>query len=157
MMADENRNIHATGICINGQGVIITGPSGSGKSDLALRLIDRGAKLISDDRVIISIFANDITLKQAPNIEGKIEVRGIGILCVPAVTNIILRMHVDLKAKAERLPDQPSDQHVAGISIPTIAISAFEASAPIKVEMALTSIVEKAIMPHVINTSGVKN
>jgi HPr kinase/phosphorylase len=151
VITEDNRNIHATGICINGQGVIIIGPSGSGKSDLALRLIDRGATLISDDRIIINIRDNGITLNQAPNIEGKLEVRGIGILCILATNNIPLRMLVDLNAKVERLPDQPAYQQIAGISLPCIAISGFEASAPIKVELALTSVIEKAIVPCIIN------
>ena len=74
--------LHGTAISIGGHGVLIMGESGSGKSDLALRLIDRGAILISDDVVFLETRDNAPILTVAPNIVGKIEVRGVGIFDV---------------------------------------------------------------------------
>lgn len=125
--------IHGTAVSIDGRGVLLLGPPGSGKSDLALRLIDRGAVLIADDRVHV---ASDGTLHPPPALAGLIEVRGVGILSRPYVAGVMARLAVDLAAEPQRLPD-PAVRDVGGCRLPVLALSAFEGSAPLKVELAV--------------------
>jgi serine kinase of HPr protein (carbohydrate metabolism regulator) len=80
MTSAKPSTIHATCVAIGGQGVLIMGPSGIGKSDLALRLIDRGATLVSDDYTEIELVEGALTGRPPATIAGKIEVRGVGIV-----------------------------------------------------------------------------
>lgn len=129
--------LHATAVAINGGGVLMLGPSGSGKSDLALQLIDRGAVLISDDGVLVEAGTPLPILRTAPNIAGMIEMRGIGIVKVPFADEVPLRLVVRTGERGERLPPENQTMDIAGSQIPFIALSAFEASTPLKVEQAL--------------------
>jgi HPr kinase/phosphorylase len=138
---------HATAICIDGQGVAIVGKSGSGKSDLALRLIDRGATLICDDYVVISEIENKLMLTPASNITGKIEIRGLGIIRIPYVDSAPLRLYVNLDMTPERHPDLWQTIPLNGYHVPMIAVSPFATSAPILIEMAIQKLVEDAIFP----------
>lgn len=133
--------LHATTVAIGGRGVMITGPSGSGKSDLALRLIDRGAALVSDDYT--DCVAHDGVVMASPpaTIAGRIEVRGIGIVDMPHAPHATVSLVVTLGETVERMPES-RPKRVAGIDIPAIALAAFEATAPIKVEIALSRLVE---------------
>jgi HPr kinase/phosphorylase len=140
-------NIHATAICIGGHGILIMGPSGSGKSDLALRLIDRGAVLICDDRVIVDTISGVPILRQAANIAGKIEVRGIGIVHMPAAGKADLRLIVNIGTPPERFPGSMPVCDLCGFSVPVLNLSAFENSAAIKVEIAAKTVAEHSIMP----------
>jgi len=117
--------------------VLIEGRSGSGKSDLALRLIDRGGVLISDDYTLVKRDKTRLIATTAPNIAGKIEVRGVGLVDMPSESDIPVGLVVTLGDAVERLPDPGEVRRIAGIDVPVIAIIAFEASAPIKVELAL--------------------
>jgi serine kinase of HPr protein (carbohydrate metabolism regulator) len=128
--------IHACCVLIAGRGVLIAGPSGIGKSDLALRLLDRGAALVSDDYTIVEASNGRLLASPPASIAGKIEVRGIGIVERPYSTSAPVALMIDLARTPERLP-QPQLRKVAGISLPLISLAALEASAPIKVEAAL--------------------
>ncbi|MGD9637633.1 MAG: HPr kinase/phosphorylase [Alphaproteobacteria bacterium] len=131
-------NIHASCISIDNNGVLIIGKSGSGKSDLALRLIDNGAELVADDRC--EVFAdNNKLLAQAPSrIKGLIEVRGIGIIKLPFVIKSEIKLVVELQEKLliDRMPDADLC-HICGLDIPKILLYPFENSAIIKVKLAL--------------------
>ena len=133
--------VHATTIAIDGRGVMIEGPSGAGKSDLALRLIDRGAMLVSDDYTEIT--AADGVLIAAPpaTIAGQIEVRGVGIVSLPHRAEIPVALLVTLGCGVDRMPETQV-RMVAGVIVATIALDAFEASAPIKVEIALSRLLQ---------------
>ena len=129
------RRVHASAVAIGGRGVLILGASGHGKSDLALRLIDRGAVLIADDQVELAARAGRLQACALVTIHGKLEVRGIGIVdCEAAAAPIALV--VDLDSIPERMPE-PGSSTFEGIEVPTVAIAAFDVSAPIKVELAL--------------------
>ena len=143
-MNEENASqlLHATAVAIHGDGVLLSGQSGSGKSDLALRLIDRGAVLISDDGVLVDTGGPFPILRTAPNIAGMIEMRGIGIVPMPFVDSMPLRLVVNLDTRPERLPPPLLTTKIAGCDIASIALSAFEASAPLKVERALSALTE---------------
>lgn len=138
---------HATAIGIKGKGVVLIGASGCGKSDLALRLIDRGAILVSDDQVQLKAENDAPYLYQAPNIAGKIEVRGIGIIDMPPVDAVPLRLVVALDREVVRHPDGWPVEVIGGYSIPLCCIDPFAASAPIKVEMALALLINGNILP----------
>jgi serine kinase of HPr protein (carbohydrate metabolism regulator) len=127
--------IHASAVAIGGRGVLILGASGSGKSDLALRLIDRGATLIADDQVELSAHAGRLDACALAILHGRIEVRGIGIVDVEA-TRAPLALAIDLDRPPERMPE-PATIILHGVTLPLIALAPFDASAPIKVELAL--------------------
>lgn len=129
--------VHATAVALGDRGVLIVGASGAGKSDLALRLIDRGARLIADDYVEIRVADGRAYGSPPPSIAGRLEVRGIGIAILPYVRDVALALVVDLDTAPARLPERTVRQ-VEGIEIAGIAINAHDASAPVKVELALS-------------------
>lgn len=140
-MSGDSALVHATAVAISGRAVLLRGPSGSGKSDLALRLIDAGARLISDDYSQLRR-ESDLILVSAPEpISGLIEVRGIGILRVEALTDGPLALIADLVAPqhVERLP-KPHSETIFGLSIPLVEVAPFEASAPAKLRFALAAL-----------------
>lgn len=129
--------IHATCVTIGGIGVMLRGPSGTGKSDLALRLIDRGAVLIGDDYVEATARDSALHVTVPERIAGLIEVRGVGILPFPyragATIGLVVELHVDPDAE-ERLPEARQTV-MAGVSLPIYRLNPRPASAPIKVEL----------------------
>jgi len=129
--------VRGTTVAIDGRGVLLRGRSGSGKSDLALRLIDRGAVLVSDDYTELRGGHGRLLASAPDRIAGKIEMRGVGIVERPRVSDIPLCLVVELDATPERLPDRPGTADIEGVVIPAVALAALEASAPLKVEAAL--------------------
>lgn len=132
-----SETVHATCVAIGGRGVLIRGRSGSGKSDLALRLIDRGARLVSDDYTILSTIDGRIQARAPETIAGKLEVRGVGIVEMEAETDAPVCLITDLDWAPERLPEAARGVALLGILIPAIGLAALEASAPLKLEQAL--------------------
>ena len=133
--ASVNDPLHATTVAIRGHGVLIEGPSGAGKSDLALRLIDRGALLVSDDYTALAPRDGTLYATAPATIAGKLEVRGVGIVEMSAVGPVPVALAVWLGV-SERMP-RPETRVLGGIAVPVVTIHPFEASAPIKVELAL--------------------
>ena len=130
--------IHATTVAIHGRAVLIEGPSGAGKSDLALRLIDRGAVLVSDDRTCLALQDGTLYAEAPATIAGKLEVRGVGIIDMACHGPLPVALAVFL-GEPDRLPE--ARVHViADVAVPVMTIRPFEASAPIKVELALARI-----------------
>ena len=139
--------LHGTAVEIGGSAVLLIGPSGSGKSDLALRLIDRGATLIGDDAVTLHSRDGTLFVKATAAIENRIEVRGIGIFDMEATAQSPLRLLVELGADGERLPASWPLRDLNGWSLPMLRLDAFAASAPIKVELAVKSLVDEGLHP----------
>ena len=133
----SSETIHVSAVAIDGHGVLIGGLSGKGKSDLALRLIDRGARLISDDYTFVRRNGEQLIASAPPTIAGKIEVRSVGLVDMPAVSDVPVALFVDLDVEPERLPEPGEARLLAGIAVPVVGLSALEPSAPIKVEIAL--------------------
>ena len=133
-------NVHASCVECNKKGVLIYGPSGSGKSDLALRLImENGAKLVADDRVNLQVLKSKIKATAPTILKGFLEVRGVGIVKFSSVNaDLFLAIRlVEKREMVERLPERESYEF-GGISIPQISLYAFDASAPSKILAALT-------------------
>lgn len=133
----SSETIHASAVAIGGRAVLIGGLSGKGKSDLALRLIDRGAQLVSDDYSFVKRQGSQLLVSAPATIAGKIEIRGIGIVEYPAESDVPVALFVDLDVTPERLPERSESRFFAGVPVPVVALSALEPSAPIKVELAL--------------------
>jgi len=97
--------LHATCVAVDGRGVLITGPSGSGKSSLALALMAHGARLVADDRVTLSRREGALWATCPEAIRGMIEARGIGLLHAAALEGAEVVVAVDLgETEGERLP-----------------------------------------------------
>jgi serine kinase of HPr protein (carbohydrate metabolism regulator) len=133
----SSETLHASCVSIDGRAVLIEGLSGSGKSDLALRLIDRGATLVSDDYTIVRRVEGKLLASAPPNITGLFEVRGVGLLPMPFDIDAPVALIASIAENIDRLPEATTTRIVAGIAIPTCLIAPLEASAPIKVEMLL--------------------
>ena len=131
-----SETIHASTVAIGGRGVMILGASGAGKSDLALRLIDRGAMLVADDYTVVTREGEALIAQAPATIAGKIEVRGIGIVERPFLARAPVSLAVTLDAEAERMPE-PRTLTVAGVDVAAVTIDPHSPSAPIKVELAL--------------------
>ena len=127
---DTYQQIHATAIEINGIAVLLQGAPGSGKSDLALRLIEEGAMLIADDRVDIIKIDGQVCASSPSSINGFMEVRGVGVLKMGSATNIPVGLLVQLVSGSaiERLPDPEYDQ-LLNHKIKVIKIEPFSVSA----------------------------
>ncbi len=146
MSAPETLIASATCVAIDGgggpHGILLRGPSGSGKSDLALRMIDQGARLVADDQCVVSRrgtgAAARLVARAPAAIAGAIEVRGVGLRDVPSLTEAPLALIVDLVAAeaVERLPNAATEE-ILGIAVPRLALDPFAASAPAKLRMAL--------------------
>lgn len=119
--------------------MLLAGVSGIGKSDLALRLIDRGAMLVSDDYTLLKRVDGRLIATAPDTIAGKMEVRGIGIIALPHV-DAPAALIVELFDVVDRMPTEPMMRAIAGIDVPVMKLSSREASAPIKVELALKAI-----------------
>ena len=133
----SSETVHASTVATEGRAVLITGPSGSGKSDLALRLLDRGFTLVSDDQTIVRREDDRLIASPPPNIAGKLEVRGIGIIDMDNLTDIPVALLVELTSDIERIPDDSRERPILGVPLPLISIDAMAASAPSKVALAL--------------------
>ncbi|HWJ71483.1 MAG TPA: aldolase [Sphingobium sp.] len=137
MNQETSDTIHATSVAIDGRGVLIMGPSGAGKSDLALRLIDRGAILISDDYTTATRHDGQLLLGAPPTIAGRMEIRHLGIVDMPHVEAVPAALAIRLDEAPQRMPETIPTIRVAGIPLPLVALAGKEPSAPIKAELAL--------------------
>jgi serine kinase of HPr protein (carbohydrate metabolism regulator) len=130
--------VYGTSVALGGEGILLRGPSGCGKSDLALRLIDQGARLVADDQTELQLDGDDIAMTAPAAIAGRIEVRGLGIVSVPSTATAPLRLVVDLvpAAQIERMPEGETCD-ILGRRVKRVALAPFEASAPAKLRLAL--------------------
>lgn len=130
--------LHASAVAAEGRAVLITGPSGSGKSDLALRLLDRGFTLVSDDQTTVKRDGDRLLASPPPTIAGKLEIRGIGIVDMDNLTDVPVALIVELTInEIQRMPDDRRERPILGVSLPIVTIDAMTASAPSKVALAL--------------------
>lgn len=129
--------VHGTCVDIGGVGILIRGEPGSGKSDLGLRLIAAGARLVGDDYVSVRAFGEALYASAPDTILGLIEVRGIGVVRLPHKPATRLGLVIDL-ARPESVPRLPEATfaEIDGVAVRTYRLDPFEASAPVKVRIA---------------------
>ncbi|HUB94624.1 MAG TPA: HPr kinase/phosphatase C-terminal domain-containing protein [Stellaceae bacterium] len=134
-------SVYGTSVSLSGEGVLLRGPSGSGKSDLALRLIEEGAVLIADDQTVLSPDGPALMMSAPAELAGLLEVRGLGIIRVPRVTRARLRLVFDLvpEREIERLPE-PRSVTFAGVAVPLLALAPAAASATARLRLALRAL-----------------
>lgn len=133
----SSETVHASSVALEGRAVLITGPSGSGKSDLTLRLLDRGFTLISDDQTLVRRDGDRLIASAPPSIAGKLEIRGIGIVEMETVSEVPVALLVELTSELQRLPDDSRERPVLAVPLPLVSVDALTASAPSKVALAL--------------------
>ena len=111
-------------MCLHGNGVLIQGDSGSGKSSLAAALIDCGAWLVADDAVGLARYGNTLHARAVPLIAGLVELRGLGLAAVPRRASTIVHGLVILtpSERIERLP-VPAATAMLGVVIPSLALA----------------------------------
>ena len=133
--------VHATCVAIGGQGVLLRGAPGAGKSDLALRLIEEGAVLVADDQVALTNTGEALLAAPPARIAGMLEVRGIGIVRMDFLPQCPVRLVVDLvpPEAVERMPEAGTVD-LCGHGIAQVQLAPFEASAPAKVRLALSRV-----------------
>ena len=136
----SSENLHASCVSSEGRAVLIAGPSGSGKSDLALRLIDRGFTLVSDDRTILRRDGNRLIASAPATIKGKLEIRGIGIVDIDSANDVPVALVVELTGDMQRMPDDSRERLILGTGVPLVNVNAMTASASAKVVVALDRI-----------------
>lgn len=147
-MSAEMVQIHATAIALDDRAALILGPSGSGKSDLALRCILQGAwidgrhclgQLVADDQVIVEETVRGLIARPPDAIAGRIEVRGVGIMEVPhaATARLVLAVELAEPVAIARLPDPQPAMSLLGAEIPLVRVAPFETSTHLKVLLAL--------------------
>jgi hypothetical protein len=136
MSSPAEEIVHASCVAIGGRGVLLAGRSGAGKSDLAVRLIDRGAELVSDDYTELRCVGGALLARAPATISGRIELRGVGIIATEPAADAPICLYADLDSAPPRLPE-PATIRLAGLDIPLIALAALEPSAPLKLEYAL--------------------
>lgn len=147
MAAAAPRLVHGTAIALAGRAALIRGAAGSGKSDLALRclaqpssdLISGQALLVADDQVLVATRNGGLHVTCPATIKGQLEVRGLGIVAVPTQDAAELELLVDLVVaqEVERLPDPDAGAELMGVRVRRLALWPFEASAPLKLLLAL--------------------
>jgi HPr kinase/phosphorylase len=133
----DNKTIHASAVLVGARAALIRGPSGSGKSRLALELIEaaragplRFARLVGDDRVHLESAGARLLVRPAPALAGLIELRGTGLLRLDYEPCAVVGIVVDLDAEdAERLPEKPRID-IDGISLPRLAVARGDAALP---------------------------
>ncbi|MGE0714392.1 MAG: HPr kinase/phosphorylase [Alphaproteobacteria bacterium] len=130
--------LHATTVAIDGVAAVIEGPSGAGKSDLALRLVDGGARLVADDRTAIALVDGRLVARPPDTIAGLMEVRGIGIVEMPHVAEATVGLIVVLVPahEIERMPDSEF-RALLGFDVPVLRLDPHPASAAAKVRLAV--------------------
>lgn len=132
-----NSLFQASCIAIGGRAVLIQGEPGSGKSSLALALIDRGAVLVGDDGISIATQGNLLLASPPSHITGLIEVRNVGLLRRPVAASVPVALVLRLDPAAPRFLEKPEPIAIAGIALPCVALWPDSPVLPLRAEAAL--------------------
>lgn len=150
--------VHGTAIALGPHGVLVRGPSAAGKSDLAMRLLATPLEgypalripplgaldLVADDQCELTLRDGIVTMASPATIRGKFEVRGLGLVTLPDRQDVALSLVVDITPTQaiERMPEAATVT-LLGIEIPALEVAALEASAPLRVLIALHHRIER--------------
>jgi HPr kinase/phosphorylase len=138
-MVPPPASVHASAVLVGPRAVLIRGPSGSGKSQLALELIETArtgllpfARLVADDRVHLEAAHGRLLARPAEALAGLIEVRGVGLMRLGYEASAVVGLVVDLAAAdARRLPEAAGRRtEIDGIELPRLAVASEEAALP---------------------------
>ena len=129
--------LQASCVAIGHRALLIEGPPGSGKSSLALGLIDRGARLIGDDGVELEAFQGRLIARPHPNTRGLLEVRNLGLIALPVCPEAPVALRLLLDQAARRFVEAAETTEIAGIALPTLRLWPDSPIQPIKAELAL--------------------
>ena len=124
-------------VAIGRRAILIDGPPGTGKSSLALGLIDRGADLIGDDSVILATAEDCLIAAPHPRTRGLLEVRNLGLLPFPCRERAPVALVITMDAAAPRYIERPERVTIGGIILPRVRIWPEEYGSAIKAELAL--------------------
>lgn len=127
----------ATCVAIGNRAVLIEGPPGAGKSSLALMLIDRGAGLIGDDGVSLTVRSGTLYASPPLKIAGLLEVRNLGLLSFPAQSDLPVALVLRLDPAAERFIEAPEQTSLCGIELPLVRLWPDGPALALKAELAL--------------------
>ncbi|MEQ9518421.1 MAG: aldolase [Parvibaculum sp.] len=137
----QSEDVAGTVIAIEGRAALLRGPSGSGKSDLAFRLVKQeAALLVGDDHIDLGLEGGQLIASPKPGWMGKLELRGLGIITLPALDRAPLCLVIDLvpRKAVPRLPE-PVFETLCGIQLPRLMLHGFDLTCPAKVSIALQS------------------
>jgi HPr kinase/phosphorylase len=142
-MTPNSLRIDGVAVAIDGHAILLRGPSGSGRSDLALRLIDEGASLISDEQVELHRDGDRLLVGapqlMPPPLKGYIEARGVGLVAVKHITGSLpLAWVIDMAdaREIERMPAAETAEYL-GITAPLLKLDPFAVSATAKLRLAV--------------------
>src|SRR3569832_1756400 len=143
-MSLPTQTLHATSVAIGRGAVLLLGISGSGKSDLALRLIEQDGRLVSDDQTIVTFKGGRLLASAPRTLQSQIEVRGLGIVKLPPKrvarqAPVVLLVELVAPSEVERMP-QATRRKILGRSLPLLRLAPFEASAPAKLRLAMSTL-----------------
>lgn len=155
-MPPDPHLIHGTCVALGDRAAVLTGPPGSGKSDLALRFIhempsELDPALVADDQIFVAKENGRLIARAPDTIAGRIEIRGVGIVPVAFRREARIGLFVDLAAPHDvpRLPPEPLPaREILGVRIPMIALAPFEASAPLKLRYAIMTLFNENSSPR---------
>lgn len=127
----------ASCVAVEGRGLLIEGPPGSGKSSLALALIDRGAMLVGDDAVMLDEDAGRLIARPHPETRGLLEIRNLGLVELPVCESVPVALHICLDIEPPRFIDSPVERKFAGVNVPSVMLWPDSPVLALRAEMAL--------------------
>jgi serine kinase of HPr protein (carbohydrate metabolism regulator) len=132
----SSETVQGACVAIDGRGVLIEARDDAQRTDLLLRLLDRGATLVSDAHTACTRRGDGLRAAPLPGTGGRIEIRGIGAVEMQSLAEVDVALIVVVLDAAPRLPEDRRTRNIAGVGVPVLALGPGEPAAPIKVEYA---------------------
>lgn len=136
-MTEHAISWQASAVAIDGRALLIEGRPGSGKSSLTLALIDRGARLIGDDAVLLSAVEGSLLAAPHPNTRGLLEIRNLGLVQMDCAEATPVSLIVTLDPEAPRFIEMAESSIRAGIAVPLVRLWPEASALPLRAEWAM--------------------